>query len=165
MKSIRQNFCIGPLITLIFTERNFPLIFVFISHYYDNCKSQIVTFSFTEIPVKWCGPEWQCQRVLRRLLPRKLSMIFTAQLYKRKVWRKSECMSVLHEINLFTSLSFVLSYLSDWTDEHLACSFKRNWWGSWNTKIRNWVTVVKKLKFRGLVVRQCELWNCCVICR
>ena len=35
--------------------------------------------------------------------------------------------------------------------------------GEWNTKICNWVTAVKKLKFRGFCFRQCESWNCCVM--
>ena len=52
----------------------------------------------SEIPVKSCGPGSPCQRVLRHLLPRKLSMIFTAQLYKRKVWRKSKECEIIHDV-------------------------------------------------------------------
>ena len=51
-------------------------------------------------------------------------MIFTAQLYKRKVWRKSECVSVNMQFNLFKSLSFVVSHLGDLTDEQLAVASK-----------------------------------------
>ena len=53
-------------------------------------------------------------------------MIFTAQLYKRKVWRKSECMSVNMKFNLFKSLSFtsIKSLIGDLTDEQLAVASK-----------------------------------------